>query len=287
MPATAFSVDDLAAAPSPCGRRRKSPPCPRFASLRWRQPPSQPPALSRSRPTRARPPAARAPTRTRAWAAASSASGVAATIAPTAAPSVRDGHVDGWVGVGGPGLGPNGTDEWIQIGLTSVPNDSLNRIYYEIQRPGRPVVYRELRSNVAVGHAAPVRRPRARRRGRTGGASGSTARPPPHRSSSRQATAAGRRRPSARAGPARRAAPATPTPIRSQRQIRERRTPGRLEPVPPLPAVPGPELPAGAALRLELPRPQRRRSGARVGRDEPVTRTGRPRGRPVLHRQGW
>jgi len=78
-------------------------------------------------------------------------SGVAATIAPTAAPSVRDGHVDGWVGVGGVGLGPNGTDEWIQIGFTSVPNDSLNRIYYEIQRPGHHVVYRELRRDIAVG----------------------------------------------------------------------------------------------------------------------------------------
>jgi hypothetical protein len=80
------------------------------------------------------------------------ASGVAATIVPTAAPIVRAGHVDGWVGVGGVGLGPNGTDEWIQTGFTSVPNDSQSSIYYEIQRPGRPVLYHELRSNVGVGH---------------------------------------------------------------------------------------------------------------------------------------
>ena len=80
-------------------------------------------------------------------------SGVAATITPAAVPSVRDGHVDGWVGVGGPGLGPGRTDEWIQIGFTSVPNDPLNRIYYEIQRPGRPVLYRELRRDVPVGRA--------------------------------------------------------------------------------------------------------------------------------------
>src|ERR1700690_4310018 len=77
--------------------------------------------------------------------------GVAATIAPTTAPTVRDGHVDGWVGVGGVGMGPNGADEWIQIGYPSVPNDSLNRIYYEIQRPGRPDLYRELRRDVPVG----------------------------------------------------------------------------------------------------------------------------------------
>ena len=79
------------------------------------------------------------------------ASGVRATIAPTAAPNVRDGHVDGWVGVGGVGMGPNGTDEWIQVGLTSVPGDSTSRIYYEIQRPGRQVVTRELRRGVPVG----------------------------------------------------------------------------------------------------------------------------------------
>ena len=78
-------------------------------------------------------------------------SGAAATIAPTAAPTVRDGHVDGWYRVGGPGLGPNGTDEWIQIGFTSMPGDSLNRIYYEIQRPGGQVEYRELRHDVPVG----------------------------------------------------------------------------------------------------------------------------------------
>ena len=76
-----------------------------------------------------------------------------ATIAPTAAPSVRDGHVDGWVGVGGAGLGPNGTDEWIQVGFTSVPNESLSSIYYEILRPGHSDVYRELRRDVRVGEA--------------------------------------------------------------------------------------------------------------------------------------
>jgi hypothetical protein len=78
-------------------------------------------------------------------------SGVSATIAPAAAPSVRDGHVDGWIGVGGPGLGPNGTDEWIQVGLTSVPGVPQNSVYYEIVRPGHGDVTRELRRNVGVG----------------------------------------------------------------------------------------------------------------------------------------
>jgi hypothetical protein len=78
-------------------------------------------------------------------------SGVSATIAPTTSPSVRDGHVDGWVGVGGPGKGPNGTDEWIQVGLTSVPNESTNSIYYEIVSPGRHDATHWLRRGVRVG----------------------------------------------------------------------------------------------------------------------------------------
>ena len=78
-------------------------------------------------------------------------SGVRATIAPAAAPTVRDGHVDGWVGVGGQGAGPKGADEWIQVGLTSVPNDAQNSIYYEIVRPGHRDVTRMLRTSVHVG----------------------------------------------------------------------------------------------------------------------------------------
>lgn len=79
------------------------------------------------------------------------ASGVSATIVPTAIPTVRAGHVDGWVGVGGPGMGPRGTDEWIQVGLTSVPNEAQSSVYYEIVRPGHSDVTRKLRSVVRVG----------------------------------------------------------------------------------------------------------------------------------------
>ena len=78
------------------------------------------------------------------------ASGVSATIVPTATPTVRDGHVDGWVGVGGPGLGPNGADEWIQVGLTAVPG-AQNVVYYEIVRPGKGDVTKELRRDISVG----------------------------------------------------------------------------------------------------------------------------------------
>ena len=81
------------------------------------------------------------------------ASGVSATIVPTAVPTVRAGHVDGWVGVGGPGMGPRGADEWIQVGLTSVPNESESSVYYEVVRPGHADVTRELRRAVRVGEA--------------------------------------------------------------------------------------------------------------------------------------
>lgn len=78
------------------------------------------------------------------------APGVAATIVPTAAAGVRDGHVAGWVGVGGYGVGPNGTNEWLQIGVIAFPNKPA-AIYYEVTRPGRQPVQRTVRARVAVG----------------------------------------------------------------------------------------------------------------------------------------
>lgn len=65
--------------------------------------------------------------------------------------AVRDGHVAGWVGVGGVSEGPGGTDAWIQVGLSAFRGDTSNRIYYEIAQPGREPVYRDLRMNVRPG----------------------------------------------------------------------------------------------------------------------------------------
>ena len=59
------------------------------------------------------------------------ARGVAATITANASATVHDGHVAGWVGVGGVGAGPGGADEWLQIGLSAFPLDVKSRIYYE------------------------------------------------------------------------------------------------------------------------------------------------------------
>jgi hypothetical protein len=79
------------------------------------------------------------------------ASGVAATLSMLDEPSVAAGHVAAWVGVGGPGLGPNGTDEWLQIGLASFPGSPEGHLYYELARPGRTPRYTELAAEIAPG----------------------------------------------------------------------------------------------------------------------------------------
>ena len=64
--------------------------------------------------------------------------GISAIITPLPPFAILSGHVAGWVGVGGPGLGPNGTDEWIQVGYAGFPSVTGSDIYYEVAQPGRP-----------------------------------------------------------------------------------------------------------------------------------------------------
>ena len=47
------------------------------------------------------------------------AQGIKATVTTLAAAQVPDGHVAGWIGVGGPNAGPNGQAEWLQAGLNT------------------------------------------------------------------------------------------------------------------------------------------------------------------------
>ena len=62
----------------------------------------------------------------------STAHGVSATIAPLAQPSVADGHVGGWIGVGGTEEGPGGTAEWLQVGLASfAPDSSIQNVVFK------------------------------------------------------------------------------------------------------------------------------------------------------------
>jgi len=83
------------------------------------------------------------------------AHGIRATITPTAPATVAAGHVAGWIGVGGPGQGPNGETMWLQVGVASIP-ETPTMVYAEITRPGRDPQFVQLLSNVRVGESHKV-----------------------------------------------------------------------------------------------------------------------------------
>jgi hypothetical protein len=64
---------------------------------------------------------------------------------------VQNGHVAGWVGVGGPGLGPHGSSEWIQVGYSGFPGLRVGSLYYEVALPGASPRYFEVSSNIRQG----------------------------------------------------------------------------------------------------------------------------------------
>ena len=88
--------------------------------------------------------------------AAGSADGISALISPLDAFSVVNGHVAGWVGVGGPGEGPNGTDEWLQVGYAGFPSILGSDIYYEVALPGRFPTYHQVSAGLGVGTVTKV-----------------------------------------------------------------------------------------------------------------------------------
>jgi hypothetical protein len=83
----------------------------------------------------------------------SESAGISATISMLGKPAVAGGssHLAGWVGVGGPGLGPHGEDEWLQVGLATFGGSRDGRLYYEIAQPGQAPRYTELASGIAPG----------------------------------------------------------------------------------------------------------------------------------------
>lgn len=89
-------------------------------------------------------------------AAPAHAFGVSADVTPLGAFDVPAGHVAGWVGVGGPGLGPNGSDEWLQIGFNGIPGLPGNNLYYELVRPGGQPVYKQIAGALPFGRSAHV-----------------------------------------------------------------------------------------------------------------------------------
>lgn len=88
-------------------------------------------------------PAAASPGRAPCWSgysyvgvqSATPAFGVSAVLSVTAVPAVGSGHVAAWIGVGGAGLGPGGSDEWLQAGIVYESN-GVAHLYYELKRPG-------------------------------------------------------------------------------------------------------------------------------------------------------
>ena len=83
------------------------------------------------------------------------AHGVRATITPTVRSNVAAGHVAGWIGVGGPGQGAGGTTQWLQVGISSIP-DTPTMVYAEITRAGRDPVFLPLLQGIDVGESHTV-----------------------------------------------------------------------------------------------------------------------------------
>ena len=81
----------------------------------------------------------------------SRAHGVEATIVALRAPTVADGHVAGWIGVGGVDAGPGGKAEWLQAGLASFAPGNTSRLYYEVAVAGSDPRYVELDPVVSAG----------------------------------------------------------------------------------------------------------------------------------------
>ena len=82
--------------------------------------------------------------------------GISAVVTPLDAFNVLNGHVAGWVGVGGPGEGPGGTDEWLQVGVSGFPTVVGSDIYYEVALPHRWPTYHQVAANIGDGKAIKV-----------------------------------------------------------------------------------------------------------------------------------
>jgi hypothetical protein len=71
------------------------------------------------------------------------ARGISAKLTVVRSARVTSGHVAAWLGVGGAGLGANGADAWIQVGVASLPGGTTE-LYYEVTEPGHDTVYTSL-----------------------------------------------------------------------------------------------------------------------------------------------
>src|SRR3954469_25838443 len=82
------------------------------------------------------------------------ARGIAATLTAVRSAQVTSGHVAAWIGVGGPGQGANGADEWLQAGIASIQGGTTE-LYYEVAFPGVRAAYTAIRA-VGAGESHQV-----------------------------------------------------------------------------------------------------------------------------------
>jgi hypothetical protein len=76
--------------------------------------------------------------------------GIKATVTTLASAVVPNGHVAGWIGVGGVDAGPNGQPEWLQAGLNTVEGGG-SELYAELTRPAGGTTYTTLLAQVQPG----------------------------------------------------------------------------------------------------------------------------------------
>jgi hypothetical protein len=81
--------------------------------------------------------------------------GISAGITATSQPQITTGHIAAWVGVGGMGLGPNGSNEWIQAGISAVPQQPTS-LYVEVAQPGSAPRYHALPLALQIGRTYQV-----------------------------------------------------------------------------------------------------------------------------------
>jgi hypothetical protein len=81
----------------------------------------------------------------------SDAFGISARIAQISAFDIPTGHIAGWVGVGGTGQGPHGSDEWLRVGYATFPSITGSDVYYEAALPGDSPSYHQVSTGVEVG----------------------------------------------------------------------------------------------------------------------------------------
>ena len=76
--------------------------------------------------------------------------GIGAQISALSTPTIAAGHVAAWVGVGGAGLGPSGSNEWLQVGISAKPGEG-SALYYEVALPGQEPRYVMLKGHIPAG----------------------------------------------------------------------------------------------------------------------------------------